>query len=88
METTVTLYWSPPQGTGPEAVVDNYTISISPAPLYQPARMVVTPGSNVTLEHNVDYSINFTAINCAGESDPLVLPNFQIGTVYNIQPIQ
>ena len=73
METTVTLDWDPPQGTGPEAVVDNYTISISPMPPYQ--QEVFIQKFNVTLAHNVFYTINLTAMNCAGESEPAILSN-------------
>ena len=82
METIVTLDWDPPQGKGPEAIVDNYTISISPPPLYQPAKITIlvpTSQLNVTLEHNVVYSINLTALNCVGESSPSLLPDIQFG---------
>ncbi len=69
MQTTVMLDWDPPQGRGPEAIVDNYTISILPAPLFQPARITVPSGPyNVTLAHNELYAINLAAVNCAGES--------------------
>ena len=77
-ETTVTLDWDPPQGRGPETIVDNYTISISPAPPYQPARITVPMSPlNVTLNGNIAYSINLTAVNCVGESDPSLLADIQ-----------
>ena len=70
MATTVTLDWDPPQGSGPQTIVDNYTIAISPAPLYQPGvNIVSSPPWNVTLMHNEVYIINVTASNCAGESE-------------------
>ena len=78
METTITLDWDPPQGRGPEAVIDNYTISILPAPPYQPAKVTLpTRQLNVTLAHNIMYAINLTAINCVGESDPSLLTDIQ-----------
>ena len=84
MSTTVTLDWDPPQGTGPEAVVDNYTISISPAPPYQPARLQVPSYPwNVTLAHNEIYSINLTATNCVGDSEPIALSNVGFGEFSN-----
>ena len=73
METEVTLDWDSPQGTGPEAIVDNYTISISPTPLFQ--QEVLIQMFNVTLAHNVLYTINLTAMNCAGVSEPAILSN-------------
>ena len=78
METTITLVWDPPQGNGPEAIVDNYTISISPAPPNQPANILVSSSPwNVTLAHNNVYNINLTAINCIGESKPVTLPDIE-----------
>ena len=80
LETTVTLSWDQPGGSGPEAIVDNYTLSISPQPLYQPEiNYVHTSPWNVTLAHNVEYNINITAINCAGRSETVRLPTAEIG---------
>lgn len=74
METTITLEWDPPQGNGPESIVDNYTVSISPDPPYDPAiNPTLLPPWNVTLTHNVEYIINVTALNCLGKSSPSVL---------------
>ena len=84
METTITLEWDPPDGSGPEAIVDNYTISISPDPPYKPAiNFVLLPPWNVTLTHNVEYTINVTALNCFGESSPTVLSNTYSKLKYN-----
>ena len=80
LETTVTLDWDRAQGSGPEAIVDHYIISISPAPPNQLAiNMVSLPPWNVTLEHNVLYTGNITAVNCAGGSMPSMLPNIEFG---------
>ena len=76
METTVTLNWELPQGSGPEIIVDNYTISISPDPPYQLSVISVSsPPWNITLDHNEEYTINVTAMNCAGVSEPAILSN-------------
>ena len=80
METTVTIDWDSPQGSGVEAVVDYYTVSISPTPPYQPGMFnVSSPPWNVTLTHNLEYTGNITAINCVGESTPLPIPPIKFG---------
>ena len=80
METTFTINWDPPQGSGTEAVVDEYHISIVPTPPYHPVlNRVLSPPWNVTLTHNEVYTGNITAINCAGESTPLLIPPTEIG---------
>lgn len=71
--TTVTLEWDPPQGTGQQAMVDLYRISLTP-PL---PGSIAAPSSpwNVTLERNVAYNISIVAENCAGQSTALTLQN-------------
>ena len=73
-ETIVTLNWDPPQGSGPETIVDDYILSIWPSPPYQ-AAVTKIPFTlwNVTLSHNTIYNINLTAINCAGQSEPFIV---------------
>ena len=79
-ETTVSLAWNPPQGSGPEVIVQNYSIVLSPAPQYQSAVIIVSsPPWNVTLLHNQEYIINITSLNCAGESTPPVVLNVEFG---------
>ena len=71
MDTIVTFAWDPiPQGSGPEAIVDNYTVYISPRPMSD-LNIIVTgsPPLSIALDHNVPYSVSITASNCAGESD-------------------
>ena len=78
IDTTLTLEWDPPQGSGPEAIVDNYIISISPDPLSHPGvNMNLSSPWNLTLAHNTTYSIGITAVNCAGESNNLTLPDIE-----------
>ena len=73
-EAVIYLEWDLPLGRGPEAIVDNYTISISPNPPYESAINFISSNSwNVTLLHNIEYSLNLTAINCVGESGPSML---------------
>ncbi len=64
--------WDPPPGSGPEAIVDNYTITITPAPVFHPiSNVIVAPPWNVTLDYNVIYTATITAFNCAGSSNIL-----------------
>ena len=78
--TTITLAWNPSPGSGPEAIVDNYIISISPQPLsHSSENIVLSSPWNVSLSHNTIYSVNITAANCAGLSDTYVLPNIEYG---------
>lgn len=71
LETTFTLDWDLPSWNGgPAAIIDHYIIYISPIPLLHSARnFVPSPPWNVTLAHNTPYTINITAVNCAGESN-------------------
>lgn len=78
--TNLTFEWYPPQGTGPESIVDNYTISVSPGPLSHPSTNVVPyPPEpwNVTLAHNTEYKISIRAENCAGQGDTFALPTIE-----------
>ncbi len=74
---TLTFEWDEPQGSGPQAVVDNYTISISPRPLY-PSDTNIRPSLprsfNVTLNYNTMYMATISAENCAGKSDTFSYP--------------
>ena len=66
--------WDVPPGSGPEAIVDNYTITITPAPVSHPISNVVLASPwNVTLNYNVIYTATITAVNCAGDSEILIL---------------
>ena len=77
---TVTFEWDPPQGSGPEVVVDYYRIAISPAPLSHPSINSVNSSAwNVTLDYNTPYTANITAVNCAGESSSYSLENIEYG---------
>ena len=79
MESTVTLDWDQPQGSGPENAVENYTIYVSPNPPYQPATNVIPlPPWNITVSHNVVYTLNVTVTNCLGRSDAGIY-SFSIG---------
>ena len=75
LDTIVIFLWDPPQGNGPEAVVDSYKISITPRPVSHPVLNVVsyTTSWNVTLYFNVEYSATIIAVNCEGDSSPFTL---------------
>ena len=80
METVVTLEWDPPQGSGPEAIVDSYAILISPDPPHHAGiNMNLSSPWDVTLAHNTTYIIGITAVNCAGESEMSILPDIEYG---------
>ena len=83
MNTTFTFVWDqPPQGGGPESIVDNYTISITPSPPSDPNTTTLPfPPSPfiVTLSHNQMYTLSLTAVNCAGQSEALTIVPEQIG---------
>ncbi len=80
VDAAVMFEWDPPKGSGPESVVENYTISILPMPVSHPISNVVNSTSwNVTLAYNMIYNATITALNCAGESEPVVLTNIQYG---------
>ena len=69
--------WHEPQGSGPQVIVDNYIIIISPRPLY-PADVNIVPNLPevfyATLNYNTLYTATIIAENCAGESPTLVYP--------------
>ena len=74
---TVTFQWEPPQGGGPQAVVDYYLLSVFPQPLSQPIIGNISGtliSWDVTMQYNTRYSANVTAVNCAGNSETAVLP--------------
>ena len=81
-----------PQGSGPQTVVDNYIVTISPPPLL-PSEVNALPNSplalNVTLEYNTTYNATITAENCAGESETFVYPNtIEYGEYVYVMPRQ
>ncbi len=77
---TVTFEWDPPPGSGSEAIVDNYTISITPIPVSHPITSVgLSSPWNVTLKYNVEYRATISAVNCAGNSDPLASDSMEYG---------
>ncbi len=88
MFTTVTFDWDPPSGSGPEGVVDNYTILIMPKPISSPQSNVVTAAPwNVTLNYNIEYSATISATNCAGASESFSLQNIEYSKFYRFLKI-
>ncbi len=72
--------WDPPPGSGPEAIVDHHTITITPAPVSHPISNVVLASPwNVTLSYNIIYTATITAVNCAGESDIFISTGIEYG---------
>ncbi len=83
MDTTVTFEWDLPSGSGPEAIVDNYTILINPRTISHPVSItgLLSSPLNVTLDYNVVYTASIIALNCVGESDSLLFTNIKYGIV-------
>ncbi len=78
MDNTVMLEWDSPGGSGPEAIVDNYTITVNPMSVSHPiSNVVLSSPWNVTLSYNVIYTATITAVNCAGESNNLTLVDIE-----------
>ncbi len=72
--------WDSPGGSGPEAIVDNYTITVNPTPVSRPiSNVVLSSPWNVTLSYNVIYTTTITAVNCAGESNTFTLQGIEYG---------
>ena len=76
--TTITFEWDPPQGSGPEAIVDRYSILLTPRPLsHQSLNVLYSSPLTVTVRYNVEHTAVITAVNCAGESSPSTLLNIE-----------
>ena len=75
---TISLKWNQPEGSGSAAVVDRYILSVIPKPVSHPISNEVNSTIwNVTLNYNTVYTATITAVNCAGESNTVVLPGIQ-----------
>ncbi len=80
MDNTVMFEWDSPGESGPEAIVDNYTITVNPMPVSHPIFNVVLSGPwNVTLSYNTIYTATITAVNCIGESGTFTLSSIEYG---------
>ena len=77
---TVMFEWDSPGGSGPEAIVDNYTITVNPMPVSHPiSNVVLSSPWNVTLSYNVIYTATITAVNCAGQSNTVTSSGIEYG---------
>ena len=75
---TITLEWNPPKGSGPEVIVHSYEIVITPKPISYPSSNTIYSTSwNVTLNYNVQYEATIIAVNCEGESSPVILSDIE-----------
>ena len=76
--TNIILEWDPSSGSGPQAIVDSYSILLTPRPLSHPRLNVLYSSPLiVTVRYNVEYTAVITAVNCAGESSPFTLLNIE-----------
>ena len=81
--TTITLDWGLPMGSGPETIIDGYTISITPSPLSHPTTYVVdSPPWNVTIRFNMEHNITLYATNCAGQSAAIMLQSIEFSRLF------
>ena len=64
----VVIEWIPPTDDG-GAGVDNYTINISPFTQLS-ATDATSTTVTITVDYNVNYTLNIVATNCAGNSVP------------------
>lgn len=80
MNVTITFEWYEPQGRGPEAIVDDYIITVAPNPV-SPSSIITIRSSplNVTLNYNYVYTATIIAVNCAGESEAFALSDIEYG---------
>ena len=77
-EVSVPVQWKPPTDTGGRDDL-TYTVTVSP-PAQLSATVLTSTSVTVTAQYNVDYTVSFMAINCAGNSTTVEY-NFRIGTI-------
>ncbi len=72
--------WEPPLGIGPGYFIQGYNVSIVTESSYISYNFTYAiTNLNVTLNYNVEYTASVVAINCAGESLPLILSDILFG---------
>ena len=80
---TITFEWDPPQGSGPEVIVDSYEISVTPSPLSYSTPVTINSTTwNTTLNFNIAYVATIISINCAGAGKPLSLQSIEFSKSY------
>ncbi len=62
------LEWDVLTGDGPQYIVDEYYLDISPGSAVFFSNRVVFPPTIIILNYNVDYTATVAAVNCAGVS--------------------
>ena len=82
---TVTFDWYPPQGNGPEVIVDSYEISVTPSPLSHSNPITINSTIwNMTLNFNTAYVATITSINCVGAGMSFILQNIEFSKLITI----
>lgn len=70
--------WDPP--TGLEALVENYTISVTPMPVSSPiSNVVLSPPWRAVLEYNINHTATIVTANCVEQSRPVVISDIGYG---------
>ena len=71
---TITISWNRPTGTGTgaEFFVEYFKISVfQPGGFLHHADRISSEFKVVTLDYNLNYTVNVSSVNCEGESYPL-----------------
>ncbi len=81
MNIQIFFEWETPSGIGPEFFIQSYNISILSSEYGYNSYNVTsaTTTLNVTLNYNVDFTASVVSVNCAGESEPLILSDIRFG---------
>ena len=77
---TVTISWNKPNGAGGEYFVEYFKILVfEPDGFLHHTDKLSSEFEVVTLDYNVNYTVNVSSVNCEGESYPLSLHNIFFG---------
>lgn len=73
-DVSVTFTWEKEMGIGPEYVISSYRVTITPPTVDGNSSFKVGFEQDLlvalSLAYNVEHTVNFFAINCAGSSQP------------------
>ncbi len=79
-DNTIVLEWDPPTGSGPDTIIDNYTVHIFPQPIsHSISNTVFSSPLLVSINYGVKYTATITAENCAGRSTSSTLNDIEYG---------
>ena len=77
---TITISWNRPNGTGAEFFVEYFKVLVfQPSGFLHLTDKISSEFKVVTLDYNVNYTVNVYSVNCEGESYPLSLHSIFFG---------